>query len=119
MSISPHSKYPLSITNTTVSLSVFLGTDGDGVIVGVTVGVTEIGVTVTSKSKLSHLKSVGVIDGVEVIDGVGNADTKLEEGVGVTLFDGVVEGVKELEGVGVGVTVQEGSEHVVSPELTK
>ena len=97
----------------------FLGIDGDGVGVGVIVGVTDIGVTVTSKLKSSHVKSVGVTDGVEVIVGVGDTEAKLADGVGVTEFGGVVEGVVELEGVGVGVTVQEGSEHVVKPELTK
>ena len=52
------------MTKTTVSPSVLRGVDGEGVGVGVTVGLGSIGVTVTSKSKSSHVKSVGVTEGV-------------------------------------------------------
>ena len=129
LSISPHSKYPLSITNTTVSFSGLLAIDGDGVTVGVILGVTDIGVTSTPKPKSSHVKSDGVTEGVEVIDGVGDTEAKLLDGVGetevdgvndgLTLIEGVTDGVVELDGVGVGVTVHDGSEQVVVAELTK
>ena len=69
--MSPHSKYPLSITKTTVSPLLYLSGVGLGVVVGVNDGVGTTAVAVTSKVKSSHKSNVGVIDGVTLLDAPG------------------------------------------------
>ena len=95
------SKYPLSITNTTVSPLVFLCCDGVIVGVGVTDGDAARAVTVTSKEKSSQVKSEGVIDGV----GVGLPTNDV---VGVKVGVGVIDSVGVGVNVGVAVTVEVG-----------